>query len=93
MNQLRWTDLSPTAVSFIENEDWVNITEEKKSEMLFDLRHPENMVTIVRYATGHDMINFKIYRPNGLTKMQKFGKWIFIPGIAEILDKGPENPE
>lgn len=93
MNQLRWDDLSPQVVSHMENEDWVNITNEKKSEMLGDLRHPENMVAIVRFVPGHDMINFKIYRPNGLTRMQKFAKWIFIPGIAEHLEQGQKTLE
>ena len=88
MNKIYWGDLQAEALAFIENEEWVTITRERKIEMLEDLRNPENMLVYLRYSRGHDFVKFKIYRPDGLNKMAKYTKWVFIPGVAEALEKG-----
>ena len=87
MNKIYWADISAEVLAFLENEEWVQITQERKSEMLADLRNPENMLAYLRYSKGHDFVNFKIYRPDGINKMAKYSKWVFIPGVAEIIEK------
>ena len=85
MLKILWSDLNHEIISSLENEEWVQVPYEKKQQVLQDLRNPENMETVLRYNPGYDMINFKIYRPDGLTKMAKFTMWALIPGISEKI--------
>ena len=82
-----WNKLDPVITDFIETEEWVGIPENKKQEMLFDLKDPENMETTLHFSPGCDMIKLKIYRPNGPTQMNKMAKWVFILGISDQLKK------
>ena len=85
MLKLQWNDLNHEIIAFLENEEWVLVPRDKKQRVLEDLRNPENMEAVLRYSPGCDMINFKIYRPDGLTKMSKFTTWVFIPGVSKEL--------
>ena len=87
MHKIYWGDLKAEVLDFIETEEWVQITQERKNEMLVDLKNPENMLAYLRYSSGHDFVNFKIYRPDGIDKMAKYSKWVFIPGICEVIEK------
>lgn len=80
-----WKNLAPEITDFIETEEWVGIPENKRQQMLSDLKDPENMEATLLFSPGCDMIKFKIYRPNGPTQMNKMVKWVFILGIADIL--------
>ena len=85
MESYAWSDLSAQITNYIETEEWVQIPREKRQQVLEDLRDPKNMVTLFRFRPGCDMVNFKIYRPEGLTKMAKFKFWVFIPGISDLI--------
>ena len=80
-----WNKLSSEITDFIETEEWVGIPENKKQQMLLDLKDPGNMEATLHFSPGCDMIKFKIYRPNGPTQMHKMAKWVFIMGIADQL--------
>ena len=80
-----WKNLAPEITDFIETEEWVGIPENKRQQMLSDLKDPENMEATLHFSPGCDMIKFKIYRPNGPTQMNKMAKWVFILGIADRL--------
>ena len=82
-----WNHLPEEIKDFVATEEWVGIPENKKQQMLSDLKDPENMETTLHYSKGCDMIKLKVYRPNGPTVMKKFVKWVFILGISEELDK------
>ena len=86
MIKIDWAALKTDVTDFIETEEWVQVPDNKKQQMLLDLKDPENMETTLRYSPGCDMIMFKIYRPNGLTKMNKLVRWVFIPGVAKRLE-------
>ena len=90
MHKLYWSEMSTQLLSFIETEEWVQVPMEKKQKILEDLRDPTNMLGMLRFRPGCDMISFKIYRPDGLTKMAKFTTWVFIPGISELIAKESE---
>ena len=85
MLKISWADLNHEIISYLENEEWVLVPSNKKQRVLLDLRNPENMEAVLRYKPGCDMINFKIYRPDGLTKMSKFTTWVLIPGISKEI--------
>ena len=80
-----WKHLQPQVTDFIETEEWVGIPENKRQQMLSDLKDPENMETTLHFSPGCDMIKLKIYRPDGPTSMKKLLKWVFILGISDIL--------
>lgn len=81
-----WNHLPEEITDFVATEEWVGIPENKRQQMLSDLKDPENMETTLHYAKGCDMIKLKVYRPQGPTVMNKFVKWIFIMGIGEKID-------
>ena len=85
MLKVYWTELLPEIIAYLENEEWILVPSDKKQKIWMDLRNPENLETYIKYSPGCDMINFKIYRPDGLTKMSKFTTWVFIPGISAKL--------
>ena len=87
MESCAWSDLPAQITNYIETEEWVQVPREKRQQVLEDLRDPKNMVTLFRFCSGCDMVNFKIYRPNGLTKMVKFKFWVFIPGISDLIQE------
>ena len=85
MESRTWSDLPNQISNYIETEEWVQVPQEKRQQVLEDLQDPKNMVTLFRFRPGCDMVNFKIYRPDGLTKMAKFNFWVFIPGISDLI--------
>ena len=64
-----WNHLPENITNLVETEEWVGIPENKKQQMLSDLKDPENMETTLHYSKGCDMIKLKVYRPNGPTVM------------------------
>ena len=91
MLKLAWEDLGHDLLIHLENEEWVQIPYDKKQRILEDLRNPENMETYLRYSPGCDMVNFKIYRPDGLTRMSKFSTWVLIPGTSAKIHQCTRN--
>ena len=91
MLKISWADLNQEIISYLENEEWVLVPNDKKQRVLSDLRNPENMEAVLRYNPGCDMINLKIYRPDGLTKMSKFTTWVFIPGISSEISSSQSS--
>ena len=87
MEVIAWSDLAIEIRNYIETEEWVQVKQNKRQQVLEDLRDPKNMVTLLRFRPGHDMINLKVYRPDGLTKMTTFKLWVFIPGISDLIRK------
>ena len=85
MAKILWEKIPNQVKTFIETEEWVQVPEKTKQQMLSDVNHPENMEVILRYAKDSDMVKIRIYRPKGVSNMTKFTKWILIPGIAEVL--------
>ena len=91
MLKLAWENCEHDLLTHLENEEWVQVPYEKKQRILRDLGNPENMEAYLRYSPGCDMINFKIYRPDGLTKMSKFTTWVLIPGISAKIVRNGRN--
>ena len=80
-----WNKLNDKVLMFIENEEWVGIPENKKQQLLLDLKDPRNIETTLHFANDCDMIKLKLLRSDSPTKITKIKQWVLIGGISNIL--------